>query len=67
MEKINQYLNDIAKEFGHEFNNLFFEYLKSISKLNNQVCNKSIPEGEGSWKCLDCELDNQSIIFQLLL
>ena len=62
MEKINQYLNDIAKEFGYEFNDLFFSYLKSISKSNNQVCNKRIPLGEGGWKCLDCEMDIQSII-----
>ena len=62
MEQINEYLNDIAKEFGYEFNDLFFSYLKSISKPNNQVCNKRIPQGEGGWKCLDCEIDSQSII-----
>ena len=62
MGKINQYLNNIAKDLGYEFNDLFFSYLKSISKPNNQVCNKRIPQGEGGWKCLDCEIDSQSII-----
>ena len=37
-------------------------YLKSISKPNNTVCNKRIPEGEGGWKCLDCEVDSLSLI-----
>ena len=62
MEQINKYLNDIAKEFGYEYNDLFFSYLKSISKPNNQVCNKRIPQGEGGWKCLDCEIDPLSLI-----
>ena len=36
--------------------------LKSISKPNNQVCNKRISYGEGGWKCLDCEVDLLSLI-----
>ena len=62
MEKINLYLNEIAKLFGYEYNELFFSYLKSISQPNNQVCNKCIPNGEGGWKCLDCEIDSLSLI-----
>ena len=63
MEKLLQYLNQISKVFGFEYNNdSFFLYLKSISKPNNKVCNKIIPQGEGGWKCFDCEIDSLSLI-----
>lgn len=42
METINLNLNKIANIFGYEYNNSFFKYLKSISKPNNQACNKQI-------------------------
>ena len=62
METINLNLNKIANIFGYEYNNSFFKYLKSISKPNNQACNKRIKEKEGGWKCIDCEIDSLSII-----
>ena len=62
MEKLKQNLNEIAKLFGYEYNDSFFLYLKSIAKPNNQVCNRHIHEGEGGWKCFDCELDQTSLI-----
>ena len=62
MDKMNQYLSEISKIFGYEYNELFFSYLKSISLPNHQVCNKRVPEGEGGWKCYDCEIDTLSLI-----
>ena len=62
MEILKGHLNEISKVFGHKNNASFFKYLKKISKPSNQVCNKRVEKGEGGWKCLDCELDNQSII-----
>ena len=62
MEKVKEYLNKISKEFGYEYNQSFFTYLKKISKPNQQICNKQVPQGEGGWKCLDCELDSLSLI-----
>ena len=62
MEIIDQNINEIAKIFGYGYNESFFSYLKTISKPNNQVCNKRIPKGEGGWKCLDCEIDALSLI-----
>ena len=62
MEKLKNYLNDISKVFGYEYNQSFFLYLKSISKPNNQVCNKRVEYGEGGWKCLDCEIDLLSLL-----
>jgi len=62
MEKINQYLNEIAQVFGYNYNENFFSYLKTISRPNNQVCNKQITEGEGNWKCIDCRLDKAACI-----
>ena len=62
MEKLKEYLNEISKVFGHKNNAEFFQYLKNISKPNNQVCNKRVAKGEGGWKCLDCEIDSLSLI-----
>ena len=62
MEKLNNYLNEISQLFGYKYNDLFFSFLKSISKLNNQQCNKRISSGEGGWKCIDCEIDSLSLI-----
>ena len=62
MEKLKNYLSDISKVFGYEYNQSFFSYLKSISKPNNQVCNKRVEYGEGGWKCLDCEIDLLSLL-----
>ena len=55
-------LNEISKEFGYEYNQSFFSYLKTISKPNTQICNKQISKGEGGWKCIDCELDGLSLL-----
>ena len=62
MEKLKDYINDIAKLFGFEYNDEFFAYLKEISKPNNRLCHKEIKEGEGGWKCLDCEIDESSLL-----
>ena len=62
MDKLHKYLNDIAELFGYGYNEEFFSYLKSISKPNNQVCNKSVEYGEGGWKCEDCEVSTNLLI-----
>ena len=78
MDDFNKILNDIYKLFGYEYkappllgnkyiysnedNSSFFEYLKSISKPNNQICNKFIDKGKDRWKCFDCEIDSNSLI-----
>ena len=63
MEIIKSYLNQISKTFGYEYNNeSFFSYLKSISKPNNQVCNKEIKLGEGGFRCEDCSVITNSVI-----
>ena len=61
MEKLQQYFNELAEVFGYKLDDSLFEYLKSISKQNNTVCGKEIIEGEGGWKCLDCEIDKYSL------
>ena len=48
--------------YSNEDNSSFFEYLKSISKPNNQICNKFIDKGKDRWKCFDCEIDSNSLI-----
>ena len=62
MENVKIILNEISKEFGYEYNQSFFSYLKTISKPNTQICNKQISQGEGGWKCIDCELDSSSFL-----
>ena len=62
METINHYLNEIAQVFGYNYNENFFSYLKTISRPNNQVCNRQINDGEGNWKCIDCSLDKAACI-----
>ena len=62
MDDFNTILNNIYKLFGYKYkgpsllgnkyiysneeNSSFFEYLKSISKPNNQICNKFIDKGK---------------------
>ena len=62
MDELTTILNEISKLFGYDYNDSFFEYLKTISKPNNQVCNKAVKMGEGGYKCLDCEIDSLSLI-----
>ena len=62
MDNLKLYLNKIAKAFGYEYNDSFFSYLKSISKPNNQVCNREIKSGEGGFKCIDCFFLNNAVI-----
>ena len=62
MNELTTILNEISKLFGFDYNDSFFEYLKSISKPNKQVCNKAVKQGEGGYKCLDCEIDSLSLI-----
>ena len=58
MEALNQYLIQIASLFGYKYDDSFFDYLKSISTPNLTVCGKEIKEGDGGWKCEDCEIYN---------
>ena len=62
MEKIKLNFEKIAQIFGYKYDKDFFSYLKSISKPNNQVCNKEIFEGDGDWKCLDCQFDSAACL-----
>ena len=69
-------INLIYKLFGYEYkipiledediyregNYSFFKYLKSISKPNNQICNKFINKEEIKYKCFDCEINSNSLI-----
>ena len=61
MEELILNLIEIAKLFGYKYDDSFFAYLASISKPNLTCCGKEILEGEGGWKCEDCELDIYSI------
>ena len=60
MNELTNYLKEISKLFGYEYNDSFFEYLKSISKPNNQICNKIIHRN--GWECNDCQLYPYSLI-----
>ena len=63
MEIIKTYLNQISETFGYEYNNeSFFSYLKSISKPNNQVCNKEIKLGEGGFGCEECSINQNKVL-----
>ena len=43
MEELNNLLNEFANIFGFsELDEEFINYLKKISKPNNQICNKNI-------------------------
>ena len=61
MEKLETYLSELASLFGQKYDNIFFEYLKSISVPNTTTCGKQINLGDGGWKCKNCELDTYSI------
>ena len=61
MDEFQNHLSELASLFGYKYDDLFFEYLKSISIPNTTTCGKEIKEGDGGWKCLDCELGNYSI------
>ena len=62
MEILQQNLNEIANVFEYKYDELFFYYLKLISKQNIYFCNKTIKKGEGGWKCLDCIIDSNSLM-----
>ena len=62
MEKMILYLNQIAEVFEYKYNELFFSYLKSISKPNNRLCGKEIKKGEGGFRCVDCSLLTNTVI-----
>ena len=61
MEEFQLYLIELAEIFGYNYDEFFFDYLKSISIPNTTKCGKEIKKGEGGWKCLDCEILNCSI------
>ena len=55
------HLIEIAEIFGHKYDDFFFDYLKSISVPNTTKCGKEIKEGDGGWKCKDCEFEAYSV------
>ena len=62
MDKLEFYLIKISQIFGYnKYDDSFFEYLKSISIPNTTKCGKEIKEGEGGWKCQDCEFSTLTI------
>ena len=61
MEKLKEYLSELASLFGYKYDDSFFEHLKSISIPNTTTCGKQIKLGDGGWKCKDCELETMSI------
>ena len=61
MEELQKYFSDLASLFGYKYDEIFFDYLKSISIPDTTICGKEIKEGEGGWKCKDCELQTASI------
>ena len=61
MKQLVTNISELTELFGYKNDDLFFEYLKSISKPNTTVCRKAFLEGDGCWKCKDCELDYNSI------
>ena len=61
MEKLKLYLINISEIFGYKYGNSFFNYLKSISIPNRTKCGREVKEGEGGWKCRDCELETLSL------
>ena len=61
MEKLQSYFSELASLFGYQYNDSWFDYLKSISTPNNQSCGKIITKGEGYWKCKNCQLNSNSI------
>ena len=62
MDKLEFYLIKISQIFGYnKYDDSFFDYLKSISIPNTTKCGKEIKEGEGGWKCQDCEFSTLTI------
>ena len=61
MDKLQLHLIEIAEIFGYKYDDFFFDYLKSISIPNTTKCGKEINEGDGGWKCCDCEFESYSI------
>ena len=62
MDKLEFYLIKISQIFGYnKYDDSFFDYLKSISIPNTTKCGKEIKEGEGGWKCQDCEFSTLSV------
>ena len=63
MNELNNLLLNFAEIFGFKkYDEELFKYLKKISKPNNQICNKNVKQGEGGWKCKDCEISMNSLI-----
>ena len=61
MDEFQNHLSELASLFGYKYDDLFFEYLKSISIPNTTTCGKEIKLGDGGWKCKDCELESCSV------
>ena len=61
MKPLRTYLSELALLFGYKYDDLFFEYLKSISNPNTTICGKEFKECDVGWYCKDCELDFNSI------
>ena len=63
MDTLYSNLVQIAEVFGYKYTEHFFYYLNSISKPNNRLCGKEIKKGEGGFRCLDCSLLTNAIIY----
>ena len=64
MERLKDILTELTSLFGYKYDendDSFFDYLRSISIPNTTICGKEIKEGDGCWKCKDCELNSYSI------
>ena len=61
MEQLKKYFTELASIFGYKYDDKFFSYLKSISVPNTTICGKEIKEGDGGWRCKDCELESNSL------
>ena len=61
MDDLQIHLSKLSSLFGYKYDDLFFEYLKSISIPNTTTCGKEIKRGDGGWKCKDCELESCSV------
>ena len=56
MKQLSFYFSELALLFVHNYDVLFFAYLKEKSIPNTTTCGKGIKKGDGGWTCKDCEL-----------
>ena len=61
MEELQKLFVELASLFGYEYDDSFFDYLKSISIPNVTTCGKEIKVGDGGWSCEECSLKVNTI------